>query len=136
MSRLRPRSGGPRMRYIAITAAAGLPLAVALILGLAALLLMLAVARPRRPRGKKQEYPPWHELAERRLDLPREQPGVRGVVIAAALLITIAASLLGLGRQLPQTLLLVRTPDGVPGLPRRPQCSSSEWSARLQRGRW
>jgi hypothetical protein len=59
-----------------------------------------------------QERTPWCELRERRLELPRDQPGVRAVVVAVALLIAVAGGVIGLGRHFSPAALAARTTVG------------------------
>jgi hypothetical protein len=86
----------------------------------------MVIARVRRGSGPVQppmspvivcppvhERSPWCELRERRLDLPRDQPGARAVVFAVALLIAIAGGVIALGRYFPQAALTTRTGVGV-----------------------
>ena len=93
----------------------------AAVAGLALVLVMVAVklARSRRPAGPRKEpacpqkeSSPWSELKERFLVLPPGQRGLRVVVFAAVGLITVAAIIIGAGRHLPGTTLLVGAAAG------------------------
>jgi len=95
---------------------------------LALVLVMVAVklARSRRPAGQQREpvgprrdgesgcrkSSPWSELKERVLVLPPGQRRLRVVVFAAVGLITVAAVIIGAGRHLPGTTLLVGVAAG------------------------
>ncbi len=94
----------------------------AAVVGLALVLVMVAVklARSRRPAGPRKEpacpqkeSSPWSELKERVLVLPSGQRGLRVVVFAAVGLITVAAVIIGAGRHLPGTTLLVGAAAGA-----------------------
>src|SRR5271166_1963733 len=70
-------------------------------------------ACPRRePACPRRESSPWSELKERVLVLPPGQRGLRVVVFAAVGLITVAAVIIGAGRHLPGTTLLVGAAEG------------------------
>jgi hypothetical protein len=93
----------------------------AAVVGLALVLVMVAVklARSRRPACPRKEpvcpqkeSSPWSELKERFLVLPSGQRGLRVVVFAAVGLITVAAVIIGAGRHLPGTTLLVGAAPG------------------------
>jgi hypothetical protein len=105
---LRPRSDRPQLRQIVLDAAS-----VSVVAG-------MVIARLRRGSGliqphvpPVQERSPWRELCERRLDLPRDQPGTRAVVAAIALLIAIAGGFIGLRRYFPQAPLTALSAAGV-----------------------
>jgi hypothetical protein len=92
------------------------------VVGLALVLVMVAVklARRRRPACPRKEpacpqreSSPWSELKERVLVLPSGQRGLRVVVFAAVGLITVAAVIIGAGRHLPGTTLLVGAATGA-----------------------
>jgi hypothetical protein len=92
----------------------------AAVVGLALVLVMvafkLARSRPACPRREpacpQTESSPWSELKERVLVLPPGQRGLRVVVFAAVGLITVAAAIIGAGRHLPGTTLLVGAAEG------------------------
>jgi hypothetical protein len=110
---LRPRSHRPQLRQIVLDIAA-----VGVVIG-------MVITRLRRGSGAiqplvplvivcppVQERSPWCELSERRLDLPRGQPGARAVVFAVALLIVMVGGLIGVGRYFPQAPLMAQTAVG------------------------
>jgi hypothetical protein len=110
---LRPRSHRPQLRQIVFDVAS-----VSVVVG-------MVIARLRRGSGPiqprvppvivcppVQERSPWCELRERRLDLPRDQPGALAVVFAVALLIAVAGGVIGVGRYFPQASLTARTAVG------------------------
>lgn len=110
---LRPRTHRPQLRQIMLDVAC---LSVVAGMVIARLRRGSGVIQPRVPPvivcPPVQERSPWRELRERRLDLPRDQPGVRVVVFAVAVLIVIAGGVIGAGRYFPQAPITARTAVG------------------------